>query len=296
MIHGRSITHRTVTASLVAVILALIVAACGSGNTGLPGESVAPTTGGGGPGPQDTGRPASGAKARIVNLYVPGKGEPGPVDVYLKPYALEGDTPAFSIPYGEIGAFFDPASDTDGNVFVSVYRQGETGNGTSIMSWTDTVTSGDITTNVLGTGENLDENGDRFGQLWSFDHGPAGQLPSPSAGDALLVANATALENVVPDARDSYLFLSTGQGCRPAYFDTESSQGLLGRQLEYQLPLATTSLSIYKYPPDTGLPDCGNAPLLADVPIALAADWPVALLIYAPKAGDYRTMLVPLEP
>lgn len=288
---------RSIVALILSALLVLLVTACGSGDAGTPGVTATAPTGGSGPGATAVAGPGSGAKARIVNLYVPATGAPGPVEVYLKPFALEGDTPAFSVPYGEIGTFFDPDPDGDTNVFLSVYRPGVTGNGNSIMSWTDTVATGDVTTSVLATGPNTDSDGNRFGQTFEFDHGPAGQLAVPSAGLALLVVNAAALENVIPDLGDSYLFVSTGQGCAPAYYDTADTRSLLGRQLEYQLPPTTTTISIHRYPADeSGFADCSNTPLLADVPVAIGAAGPVLLLLYAPNVDEYRTMLVPLEP
>lgn len=291
----RSPASRPFAAALLSVLLALLTAACGTGDPGIPGGTpTAPT--GGGPGATPAG-PGSGAQARIVNLHVPAKGEPGPVDVYLKPFALEGDKPAFSVPYGEIGAFFDPDPDGDTNVFLSVYRPGETGNGNSIMSWTETVAKGDTMTFVLSTGENLDADGNRFGQLQTFDHVVTGDVPRPTAGSALLMVNTVALENVTSDMDDYYMLVSAGgSGCANAFYDTDGGRGLLGRQLDYLLPPGSTAISFHRYPSDGSGGDCSETPFLADVPVTLAADERVLLLLYAPKADDYRTLLVPLEP
>lgn len=297
MVHRRRRAQRAIVAPLLTSLVTLILVACGSGGPGVPGATAARATGAAAAGQTEAAGPGSGVKARIVNLYVPAKGEPAPVDVYLKPFALEGDTPALSVPFGQIGAWLDPDPDGDTNVFMSVYRPGETGNGNAVMSWTETVAEGDVMTFLLATGESTDDAGNRLGQLQTFDHGPAGQLPAPSAGNALLVANTLPLENVVPDVRDNYLFLSTGQGCLAAYDDTADSHGLLGRQLSYEIPSATKTVSIHEYSSETsGFPDCANTALLADVPVTLASGWPVVLVVYAPKADDYRTILVPLEP
>lgn len=291
----RSPAPRPLAAIVFAAVLALLAAACGPGDGGIPGAT-ATAPAGGGPGATPAG-PGSGARARIVNLHVPAKGEPGPVDVYLKPFALEGDTPAFSIPYGAIGDFFDPDPDGDSNVFLSVYRPGENGNGNSIMSWTETVAAGDTLTFVLTTGENTDADGNRFGQLQTFDHVIAEGAPAPTAGNALLMVNTVALENVTTDSDDAYMLVSTGgTGCARAVSDTDGGRGLLGRQLDYLLAPGSASISFHRYPSDGSGGDCSESPFLADVPVTLAADERALLLLYAPKVGDYRTLLVPLEP
>src|SRR5687767_11660223 len=56
---------------------------------------------------QPGGKP-SGATFRLVNLYVPGDDEPGPVDVYGLAWATAADKPLITVPYAEISAPFDP--------------------------------------------------------------------------------------------------------------------------------------------------------------------------------------------
>src|SRR4051794_33105301 len=117
--------------SLVAV--GFLLAACGGASPGgggaqtggLPTDKPDVTDDGAAAGPG--GRP-SGATVRIVNVYNGGD-KAASIDVYAAPWVSDGATPLLTVPYGTVTEFFDPTvADEAGDMFLSFYRHGETGN------------------------------------------------------------------------------------------------------------------------------------------------------------------------
>ena len=66
--------------------------------------------------------------------------EPGPIDIYPDPWVDAGAKPLISIPYGTVSDYFDPTvADEQGDMFLSAYRSGETGNGNALADQTETL-------------------------------------------------------------------------------------------------------------------------------------------------------------
>ena len=211
--------------SLVAV--GALLAACG-GPAGNGGPTGGPETAGPGA-PTDAGdggsagRP-SGARVRIVNVYNGGP-TAASIDVYAAPWVLDGATPLLTVPYGTASEFFDPTvADDQGNMFLSFYRHGETGNGTEVMSQTETLKGGEVITYVLMSDAEARDDGTPKLYLQALFHGSTGGVLAATAapGNGVILVNMHGLEPAVAKPADGgSWFMSTGVGCTKAIGNDE---------------------------------------------------------------------------
>ncbi len=266
--------------------------AASSANVGVP-------AGGGG---LSAGQRASGAKVRIVNAYAPLNGDPGPIDVYAAPLASPGDTPLLSVPYGTASAFFDPTvSDAAGDMSLSFYWGGTTGNGSQLASQDETLKGGEVITFILTTGDTTQDSGRRFAEIQPFFQQSSGGTfaqTTPAPGKALLVVDSNGFDQVLPAAANSTWYFSTGNGCTKTVGDDANSLTAAGPggTGTYQLDPGSYTGSIHAYASDaTDLPTCDNSPLIGNIAVKAIADRTVVLLIYGPKDGDFRTLFIPLD-
>ncbi len=297
----------------------ILVAACvllvGCSSSG-PAPSGA-ASGGGGPAASDAGAAAgsaaagggvpagnrpSGAKVRIVNAYTPLNGDPGPIDVYAAPWAADGDTPLLSVPYGTVSPYFDPTvSDDAGDMFLSMYWAGTKGNGSELVSQTETLKGGEVITFIVATGDSTQDSGRRFGSIQAFfqtaSGGDLGQS-TPAPGKSLLVVDTNGTENVIAKPDSATWFFSAGSGCTKGINDDANSLTGAGPGGggTYQLDPGSYTGSIHAYAKDnSSIPTCDNPALIGNLAIKAIAGQTAILLIYAPKDGDLRSLFIPLD-
>ena len=299
------------TVSLIAACI--LLAGCSSGGSGpagagasadSPGASV--TSGASGVPAASLGLPdghrPSGAKVRIVNAYAPLNGDPGPIDVYAAPWAGEGDKPLLSVPYGTVSDYFDPTvSDDAGDMFLSMYWAGTKGNGSELVSQTETLKGSEVITFIVATGDSAQDSGRRFGSIQAFfqkaSGGTFGQS-TPAPGKALLIVDTTGVENVIAKPDSTTWFFSAGTGCTKGINDdanslTGAGPGSAGT---YQLDPGSYTGSIHAYAKDDpSIPTCDTAALIDQLAFKAVADQTAILLIYALKDGDLRTVFIPLD-
>ncbi len=285
--------------SLVAI--GALVAACG-GSTGNGGptngtETFEPgaTTGVGDGGPN--GRP-SGAKVRIVNVYNGGP-TAASIDVYAAPWVLDGATPLLSVPYGTASEFFDPTvADEAGDMFLSFYRHGETGNGTEVMSQTETLKGGEVITYVLMSDAEMREDGTPKLYLQSLFHGSTGGILAATAapGNGVILVNMHGLAPAVAEPADGgSWFMSTGQGCTKAIGNSDFTLDAAwpGDGTRYELAPGDYTLSFHPSPVGD-FPNCSTTPTLAGVRAKVAAAETTLVVAYAPSPNDIKTMVLSL--
>ena len=286
--------------SLVAV--GALVAACG-GPTGNNGQSAG--TGTAGPGsPTDAGGDgggrgrASGAKVRIVNVYNGGS-TAASIDVYAAPWVLSGATPLLSVPYGTASEFFDPTvSDEQGNMFLSFYRHGETGNGTEVMSQSETLKGGEVITYVLMSDAEMRDDGTPKLYFQALFHGSSGDVltATPKPGDGVILVNMHGLEPAVAKPVDGgSWFLSTGKGCTKAIGNDEFTLDAAwpGDGTRYEVAPGDYSLSFHPSPVGD-FPDCSTTPRLAGVKVSVVGGATTLVIAYAPSATELKTMVLSL--
>lgn len=283
--------------SLVAV--GALLAACG-GPTGNGGPTEGPATAG--PGATtvgdggSAGRP-SGAKVRIVNVYNGGD-KAATLDVYAAPWVLDGATPLLSVPYGTATEFFDPTvADEAGDMFLSFYRHGETGNGTELISQTETLKGGEIITYVLMSDADTREDGEPVFQLQSLYHAPGGGISdaTPEPGKGVLIVNMHAIEPAVKATDGVSWYLSAGQGCKKSINDAADTQTAAGPGdgTEYVFEPGDYSLSLHESAPGA-FPDCSTPALISGIKATIVADKTMVLVVYAPTATNLKSMVLPL--
>jgi len=291
----------------------VLVVGCSSGGSG-PAGAVPSAGAPGGAEPSVTtdapaasvGQPAghrpSGAKVRIVNAYAPLNADPGPIDIYAAPWASEGDKPLLTVPYGTVSEFFDPTVfDDAGDMSLSAYWAGTTGNGSELISQDETLKGGEVITFIVTTGSNTQDSGRRFGGIQVFfqkaSGGTFGQA-TPAPGKALLVVDTYGVEQVLAAPDSSTWFLGTGKGCTKTIGDdanslTGAGPGSAGT---YQLDPGSYSGSIHAYAKDdASFPTCDNPALIGNLAIQAVGDRTAILLIYGPKETDLRTLFIPLN-
>jgi len=249
------------------------------------------------------GRP-SGAKVRIVNTYVPLTGDPVALDIYAAPWVSEGARPLLSVPFGTASDFFDPTvSDDAGDMFLSAYVAGETGNGNAVADQTETLKGGEIITMLVATGSNPKPNGGRYGGIQVYFHAAKGgtfgqQTPEPGKG--VLFVSTLGLENILanPEANDLYLKLSGDSGCtNPVDANGNTLAGVgPGQSTPLVVAPGTYTAAIYSVPSSSSvLPSCTGTPLLKDIAVTIAADQTTMLVIYGAKETDLRTLVLPFD-
>lgn len=239
---------------------------------------------------------SSGALIRVFNAYTPLNGEPGPIDLYPEPFVLEGATPNRSVPYGTLSEPFDPTvKDDDGNMFLSAYWGGTTGNGDNLVNKTETLKGGEVITYFIATGDVTQEgSGRRFGSIQAFFHDPpsGGLSTDVPAGKGLLTVSTIGLDKVL-SAPESYgLYFGTGAGCTKAIGDTDFSQTGVGPGSAADFALDPGDYTGTVYNDAT----CAANPIVANVPFTIEEGGRNVLFVYAPKDKDFRSAVVPLTP
>jgi hypothetical protein len=282
------------------LLASLLLAACSGSPAGGgdPAGGDPPDDGGssgGSSGQAAEGRP-SGALIRIFNAYTPMNGEPGPVDVYTQAFVLEGAKPKLTIPYGTMSELFDPTVRDDlGNTHFSMYWAGTTGNGVALMSQSATLTGGEVITYFLTTAEATQESGRRFGALQAFPHQPPEDAVDPNyapPGKGLLIVTSVGLDHVLSDPSSYRLFFGVGSGCLKAIHDQDFALTSVGPGTQGKYALDPGSYKGAVYDDD----QCAKNPIVQDVAIEIAADSRNVMFVYAPKDGDFRAAVFPLEP
>jgi hypothetical protein len=279
----------------------VLVAACGGGGGGgttptgavqatEPGATV--DTGNVSPG----GRP-SGAKVRIVNVYNGGDKAPS-IDVYAAPWVNAGATPLLTVPYGTATEFFDPTvADDAGDMFLSFYRHGETGNGTEVMSQGETLKGGEIITYLLMSDAELRDDGSPKLYLQSLYHAPGGNqfLATPGPGQGSLLVNMHAIEPAVATPEGTSWYLSAGQGCKKTINDSADTLTAAGPGdgSQYLFDAGTYTLSLHPATSDV-FPDCSTKALISGIPFTIATGTTSVLVVYAPSATNVTSMVLPL--
>jgi hypothetical protein len=237
------------------------------------------------------GARASGALVRVVNLYNPLHGEPGPLDLHPRPWASEGNQPLGSVTYGTVSELFDPLVHNDqGHMYVSMYQEGTTGNGNEIMTATATLTGGEVITYLVASSYNTHSSGRRNGAMRTYHHRDRNMRPI-TAGRGLVQLETFGLDEVI-DRTSVVLYLSTGSGCLPAVGDTQRSYTRLrpGSTVGYELPPGRHTATIHT------AEACAGPTFTSPVPITVEEGGRSLLILYAPRDGDFRSLFVPLTP
>lgn len=290
--------------SVLVLVAAAGLAACGGGPA-LPGSTAGPgsTDAGGGdftfpPFVGPTNRP-SGAQVRVFNAFSPVTSEPTAIDVYGDSFVSDGSKPLVSVPYGTLSAFFDPTVfDEDGNASLSFFPAGLKGTNDDLMTQSLTLKAGQVLTVFITTAKNFD--GKFSGSTHVFDHHPGadGLANTPRPGEGLLVVVSTGLDDVLGDPAESW-FVSFGSGCEPGIgnepgggITTAVSPGQTGAT--YNITAGQHTVSVHAHAPDAA-PTC-STPAIAEAQVEAKTDVTDVLFLYAPKAGDLRSIMVPLEP
>ena len=247
------------------------------------------------------GRP-SGAKVRVLNAYAPASGEPFPLDLYPGSFFAEGEKPLITVPYGTLSEYFDPTvADEQGNMTLVAYPAGQnqTTGGRVVMSWTATLKGGEAITYYLTSGRDVDSEGRTRANLFTYDNEITGDEPRPGAGKGLLMVHGAGLYDALPDPNSSLFYFSAGEGCARSYYEEAASPWAqpiahAGGPF-YQLDPGTVGGSIHQGPAgSTEPPDCRTAPVLTNLPIRVTAGEQGILFIFGPKAGNLRSLFVPL--
>jgi hypothetical protein len=286
--------------SLVAV--GALVAACGgpaadggqtAGAESAPPNATADPGGGGQPG----GHP-SGAKVRIVNVYN-GGASAASIDVHAAPFVLEGATPLLTVPYGTVSEFFDPTVwDDQGDMFLSFYRHGETGNGTELISKTETLKGTEIITYVLMSDAEMRDDGTPTLYLQALFHVSTESFfgPTPQPGNGVVLVNMHGLQPAVSAPDGVSWYLSAGQGCKKAIGDEDYSLTAAGPGdgTRYEFTPGEYSLSLHPSSPDA-FPECSTSPLVSGIKATIVAGQTTLVVVYAPSATELKTMVLPLE-
>ncbi len=246
-----------------------------------------------------TNRP-SGAQLRVVNLYTPVTSEPGAIDVYGEVFVDSSSSPIVSVPYGTVSAFVDPtAMDEDGNGFLTFMPAGVTDDASALMSKSETFKPGQIITIFLATSGLLDGG---FGaSSHYFGHHPeaGGLADTPAPGKGLLTVVSTGLDAILSDVSSQSWFVSFGNGCEPGLGNAPGSgstsavsPGQTGAT--YEIEPGQHTVTIHAHPSDQA-PDCSTPPI-AEAQVEAKSGVTDVLFLYAPKDGDLRSIMVPLEP
>lgn len=239
----------------------------------------------------------SGAFVRLANAYAPLNGDPGSVDVFGGYAAQEGQAPLATVGYEEVGDWFDPGADSDGNVAMSWYPSGRTSDDDKLGDQTETLRGGERITVLLTSGGGTNPAGARYGQwLTVFEEGGTSEpLATPGDGAALLFTESFGLPNTYGSEP---LFISAGNGCLVPQGGTNGPQPVgPGGSAAFELEPGNMTLSIHSYPAGgfIGELDCSVPAVLEDIEVDLDPGERAILLLYAPAADDLRALIVPIE-
>jgi hypothetical protein len=284
---------------LVTALSCAAIAGC----AGSPGTSGAPDAAGSSDAGQAVGIPdghkASGARVRVANLFNPITGDPGPIDVYADPYVEAGAKPLITVQYGQVSPPFDPTvADDAGDMFLSFYAAGVTGNGNELMSQTETLKGGEDIVFYLSTGT-LQDSGKYGGALGTefakstIDFGD----PTLAPGKAQLNISAIGLDKILKNPDSLSWIVSFGAGCAPGINGDANNISIIDpgtTGADYALDPGQVTISLHPYDGSSGnLPDCTNASAL-DTQVQAAAGQKLLLILYAPKDGQLKSLLIPV--
>ena len=293
----------------LALALGLLVAACGGSGGGAtpdggdgtgtePGVTASPDGGGGG---EDTGsgRIPSGAKLRIFNAYADPDGAPVALDVHAAPWVLEGAKPLLSVDYGTLSPVFDPTvGDEAGNMFLSGYAKGETGNGNEVFSDTETLKGGEVITYVIARGTSTMGNG-RNGAIFQtlFDPTVAGtDGATPAPGKGRVVVTAAGLDTVL--SGDTSWYASFGKGCTLGINDDEMGRSLVSPGTSgaaYDLDPGTYTFSLHPYDSSAATPECAGTPDFTGLEVPVESGRVSLVFLYAAKPDGLTGVAIPLS-
>jgi hypothetical protein len=284
---------------LIAALSCVAIAGCSaapSGDTAPPGGAGATDTT---PVVVPDGNKPSGAKVRVANLYNPITSDPGPIDIYAAPWVDAGAKPLLSVPYGQVSPAFDPTvSDDAGDMFLSIYASGVTGNGNELMSQTETLKGGENIVFYLGTGDLQDSGkyGGALGTEFGVSSGDVGN-PTMAPGTALLTISAIGLDKIVKNPDTTSWIVSLGHGCAPGINGDANDISIIDpgtTGADYPLVAGQTTISFHPYDKSSGnLPDCTNASVL-DAQVQATAGQKLVLVLYAPKDGQLKALVIPV--
>lgn len=281
------------------VLGVLVLGSCSSDDEAArpPGEPVEGEGPGGDGLPGAAPRP-SGGRIRVFNAYVPLDGsEPGPIDVYAPKLAFDGEEPRVTVPFGELSELFDPMVLGDKDAFsLSFFWHGTTGLDNALMSAYQEVHPGDVGTYFFLPGETTQKGGRRLGALTGFDHEPRpGSLGAEHAqipeGKGLVTVDSRGIEQVLSKAAEMRWFFSVGGGCAKSTRDNDFSLAGVGPGTAAAYALAPGEHTGTIYDDE----DCEARPV-ATTTFTVKEGVHSILFLYAPKDGDVRTVVVPLEP
>lgn len=292
--------------ALLAILVGLLVVGCTASAPGGAatddgtgpgiGESPGAVDPGGGSGTGSAGLP-SGAQVQIFNAYSDPVGTPVALDVYAAPWVLEGETPLLTVEYGTLSPPFDPTVvDEAGNMFLSMYAEGESGNGNSVFSGTQTLSGTEVITYLVGRGTGVMANG-RAGSIsesWFDPNGGGAEGQAPAPGKGRVGISTVGLDTTLADSDVSW-FPSFGSGCARSVLDTdEFSMALIapGSGATYELDPGTYTLTLHDFAADA---DCSGPSVLGDIEVVVEADRASVVYLYAPTPDDLRSVVVPLS-
>jgi hypothetical protein len=284
-------------------MVGMLVAACGGTPIGSEGDRTTgpdggePTLAGGGGGGGGGGRPSS-AKVRIVNVYNAGAGRPDTIDVYAEPWVEAGARPLTTVAYGTATDFFDPTvADEQGDMFLTFYRHGETGNGNQLITQTETLTGSEVITFVLSSSAELAADGSPKLLLQALFHGSTSGFfdPTPAPGEGVLLVNMHGIDGIVQPPEGTTWYLSTGQGCTKALGNDEYTLSAAGPGDGAQYPFDPGGVTVSLHPsaPDA-FPDCSTPPLISGVTASIAAGQTTLVVVFAPTPTEVRSMVLSL--
>ena len=298
---------RAVRHFVFVALVGLLAAACSRGQAGAAGASQPASSGGGGtaatPAISGGGRApfrASGAVVRVVNLYNGGANGPGPIDVYGD-FKATG-TPLITVPYGTVTNWFDPGIlDDQRNATVTFLPAGKTGTDDEIRWKGDTLNGGERITMVVAKNENTNSSGGLIksspGLLSvTYDNGTTYPLPTPPAGQSVLIVNNVALQaaHKFPGTNEPNLFIATGKDCLP----TIDSDPLNGPQpisawatSSFAMPAGSQSVSFHLVNADM---NCSGKSVFPEIPVQLAAGSQTFLFLYSPDGKVLKNLVVPV--
>lgn len=199
---------------------AALLAGCSGGDPVLERQPAPPAaTTDAGPGSPTTLPTLTGAKIRLVNLYLPPEGQPEKVDVYAGIAIGEevAGEPIHTLGLGESTEYFEPPATTDGSSAVlSFFPEGVKAVDDLLINFEQTMADGDQWTVVLSRGTERSDGKPPFGFQTIGDKAAAsGQaaVPEPGAGKGQVIGFGGALVNLLGQEDNSFTFGVPGKGC-----------------------------------------------------------------------------------
>ena len=275
--------------------------------TGCPDLPVppAPTAGPADPSPTlpaiDPGSlPATGAQARVVNLYSE-NGQPVTVDVYVYAWSeaemREVAALVATVPYGTASAWFNPGLvespfGADPYTKVDIFRQGDQSD--LLVGTSEFLGAGTVTTLEIWQDEIYEGQPSAWLQTIYAQH-PEYEIPQAPPGGALLLSKNGGL---AAEKDEPFLYASVGDGCLespiPRSIPDIPNVQPVGNDLA--LPLGQHTLTVHGAPPLGELPTCEAEPLGPGTPISVAAgDRLLAFPYRLTGATDVSLLVMPFD-